>query len=185
MFSDHNKIRWMDVATEKVVKADLSTFFRTYIHLVKTYTDKDHFSVEEIDFNDRIIKVQDMFGWTDVLSVYRIDKHRPLNWNYIESGTKWVIVSDGTTMLTYDPSKMSRGFHGEVKYESMVKSAYNLKENVDILRLHRGGVDENYNSIEFAPIHKINTIDDDRSKGYVFKTRSGKMNISGIHCFSA
>lgn len=184
MFAAHNFIQWMDVEAERVETTHIDDFFRSYIHLAKEYKGDDGCSVQEITFDDRIVKITDMFGWTDIRSIYRVDKHRPLHWNNLRCANKQLIVSDGTIMLTYDPSKISRGFHGEVKYGTIIKSAYNLKEHLDILRVKRGGVDENYNDVEFDPIREIISMEDDWSSGFVIKTRSGRMNVSGVHCFA-
>ena len=65
MFATHNFIQWMDVEAERVETTHIDDFFRSYIHLAKEYKSDDNCSVQEITFDDRIVKITDMFGWTD------------------------------------------------------------------------------------------------------------------------
>jgi hypothetical protein len=185
MFFPTNKIQWMDVASGKVYTDEIRTFFRSYIHLATYYqTDPRGRYRTKIDFKDRIVKITDMFGWTDVLSVKCVSPYVTSSWIRLICANKIIIVSADTKMITYEPTKMSRGFHGEVKYGTEIKKASELQVDKDILRVKRGGVDENFNDVEFSSISSQESFRNYKRLhfGYVFKTRSTTLNIADVHC---
>ena len=188
MYHALNQIQWMDVTEGKVYTDEIRHFFRKYIHKTHSFR-HGNMMVEEIDFDGMIVKVTDMFGWTDIVRAQCInidvDPTNIPKWTEFKCENKTLLVSNEQDMLTYCPEHVTRGFHGEAKYETVIKDESDLKVNEDILRLKRGGVDSNFNDIEFAPLSFRQRLDDDDSSfGYVFETRSGTMNISDVHCIS-
>ena len=154
----------MDVTEGKVYTDEIRHFFRKYIHKTHSFR-HGNMMVEEIDFDGMIVKVTDMFGWTDIVRAQCInidvDPTNIPKWTEFKCENKTLLVSNEQDMLTYHPEHVTRGFHGEAKYETMI------------------------NDIEFAPLSFRQRLDDDDSSfGYVFETRSGTMNISDVHCIS-
>lgn len=177
MLHSSTKVMWMDVKSQKVFTDTISNMFQMYSLKAQRTLD----GISQVLFNpeSEIVKITDMYGWTDVKSITRIDQ--PSVWVEINAADKYLYVSDDEILPIYLPESQFRGFHGEVKYSILPKSLPKLEED-DILRIHRG-VSENEEDIEFAKIQYRCNIKDytDSGHGYKITTKSGFFNGNNIH----
>lgn len=174
-------VQWMDVKSQKVFIDPISKMFQMYSHKATRTLD-----ISEVLFNSKseIVKITDMYGWTDVKALRRIDSIGA-EWVGMAAANHQIKLRRDTIIPIYNPKAPFNGFHGETKYPITAKHLYDLEEN-DIVRIRRGK-DENNEELEFSNISFSGIIwnfkEFDFNYAYTIITKSGFFNGNNIHLF--
>lgn len=170
------KVQWIDVKSQQVFTDTIDKMFQMY-----SLKAKDNDNESEIIL-DSIVKVTDWYGWTDVVSIKRIECC--IVWKHIYAATKSVVLSNNTTIPVYEDDSSYKGFHGETKYNHIIKSLCDIRSG-DMIRIRRG-IDDYGNEVEFANVELLQNKEciPTENYGYEIVTKSGFFNANNIHLFS-
>ena len=188
MIHPNTAIQYLDIKVGEPRYKTINDLYKEYSHKPELLiTGKDYRSTD-INFIGDNINITELFGWTKLLGIRRIeytDPKSPVKWYKIKAGNKEVIVSQDELIPFYDISNHTLGFHGEVKYEYVLKQI--LKStNQDHIRLHNGE-DDKGNIIEFdtRKIISVPLIENNFNYGYEINTRSKFFNGNDIHLYGS
>lgn len=139
--------------------------------------------IREINFKDNElnVKVQDMFGYTDLLCIRRLEIESLVpgrtHWDDIIAGDKTITARNDTIIPTYDLREEEIiGFHGEVKRDYQLKYVDNIEET-DYVRILPSNGESEYVKPEIKPF----SLNVKYGHGYCLVTKSGFCNINGIY----
>lgn len=171
------RVQWMDVKLGKVVLNEISKVFQIYSHRAIMTSD-----VLEVSFDHKteIIKITDMFGWTEVKGIRMIGN--PNGWVTLGASKHILKLSRDTIIPIYQPNAQYAGFHGETKYPFVGKKLSEVEQG-DMVRIRRGTNDLG-EEIEFAPIlfsGDLYASNIEPGYGYEIVTKSGFYNANNIH----
>lgn len=177
MLHRSNKIQWMNV-NDSISKIDtIDRLYTEYAHRMCIQSPEK----SEIYFGkDSSIKITDMFGWTSIIAIQKLlvsKEWRKINTTINQS----IIVHSNTLVPIYDPSKPSRGFHGEVKYPYVFKNPDKILPG-DVTRLR--DIDNEFFSVD---VEKLDDTIDIGNDDFAFEilTESRFCNINRIHMFAS
>lgn len=177
MLHPTTKVQWMDVKSDKVHKDDIGKIFQMYSHrAIRTS------NVSEVIFKAKydIVKITDMYGWTDVKAIRRIVNVN--GWMALGAENQQIKLSEDTLVPIYQPDAPFPGFHGETKYPFSSKKLSDIEQG-DMVRIRRGK-NGNGEDIEFAVVSFSGSLyihDDEPTHGYEIITKSGFFNGNNIH----
>jgi len=175
MLHPENRIKWIDVDSQKVDKAPIEDLFQKY-----SYKMEERDGGYYIDFRELNVKVQDHTGWTQLLSMRKTAG--ALEWieisGVLASGCFTAfMISDSTLIPVYDLSKSSIGFHGELKYPFIVKKLSDIHTD-DRVKIKNDG------KTSYLPLYLLDEYVDkegvDPIHGYQLETKSKMFTISGL-----
>lgn len=186
MIHEKNEIHWMDIKSENVQNSDISVIFKEYSHMIEQVPcspDMTIFQINFIDLDDKQIKnikISDLYGWTNIISIRKIVLTNPFKWYKITAGNREIIVSENTLIPVYYEQSKRRGFHGAVLYNYILKHPSKINPN-DRIRIHRGR-----GSNEFT-VAEIEEYESNENFGYeiITKARFGNVNHISVHMFDS
>ena len=114
-------IRYLDVYNQAPVKNTLAYLFRSFSFKIRN---------NKIDFEDNDVLLQDFTGWTKLES---ISSHKLYDdFIIIKFKDMEVIASKDQQIPIWFPDKITKGFHGETKYDHKIISVKDitLKDNI-------------------------------------------------------
>lgn len=183
MLHPENKLTWLDITKDKVMKGSISDLFTVYADRVHDFghgTSVIAFGAER----GPKIKVQDWTGWTELQTIWKIadvdDKWVRISVKgHPEISTK---VSYHELVPAYDITDTKIGFHGEVKYGYFLKNPMRFISS-DKLRI-RGIEDLFPDHPYFAPVD-VEELDDTFRYGYHMYTVSSFLNMDNFHMYGS
>lgn len=178
MIHPNTQIQYLDIKVGEPRYNTVNDLYREYSHKANMLT--DDCSVINFSSNSNV-KITDLFGWTDIIQIKRI-KSDNITWNNINVANKQILLSNDELIPFYDINKTTIGFHGEVKYEYILKHLIKSDRSKDFLRI-RNGENELGENIEFSPINIYSMSNDKTNYGYQLITRSRFFNGNDIHLF--
>ena len=188
MIHPNTQIQYLDIKIGEPRYKTINDLYQEYSHNAEEILSHKHLKITEINFgeNDNV-KITDLFGWTNVLSLRKVQSvGYHIRWNILAAANKKVLLTESELVPFYDINKHTIGFHGEIKYEYILKQL-SKSLDTDYIRLHNGE-DTDESVIEFAPRQIIQTDKSEVNRinyGYELVTRSGFFNGNDIHLFSS
>ena len=185
MIHPDTQVHCLDLFIENSIRGSINDIFQKYYHKA-VIKDNGKIKVAEIDFTqDPLIKITDLFGWTDVIKIQKVPfNYESDRWIDVLVANKQLMVTDNTLIPFYRINDSKRGFHGEVKYSYTLR--YPLKSKPgDYLRL-RNGINPDGSETEFAipELISFNKSDyDHMAYGFRIITKSRFYNANDIHLF--
>ena len=171
MLHPTSEVQWMDIGFHKSYISSIADLFSKYSFKANKISD----TVSEILFDgNNIVKVTDWFGWTDVLSIRKIDNVE--RWNWVVTDSNIIYCSPDTLLPVYSLESIKIGFHGEVKYSFIIKEIQDLTMNDDI-RVRR----EDHHPLGFVKARKLGGTLNQSSTGYKVLTKSGFFNCNNFY----
>lgn len=169
----------MDVKGEQVKTTSAFDLFKEYSHRATRNGNGN----EEVRFNPGELKITDWRGWTDVISIERIETWLFTTWARLSVGNQNILVTGGELVPVYTSTVPKKGFHGASVFEYQLKEYQSIDSNTDFIRIRRG-INPNGGHIEFAhPIIEVEMIHP--KFGYKITTRSKFFNCNNVHIFGS
>jgi hypothetical protein len=172
-------VQWMDVKSQKVFTDGIAKMFQMYSHMASKTSDGS-----EVLFSPQsnIAKITDMYGWTSVKAIRRIDNVP--EWFELNIANHQITLSRDSIIPIYEPNSPFLGFHGETKYPFTGKHITNIEE-WDMARIRRGknkdGEDIEFSNISLSKVMYI--FEKTLCVSYEVITKSGFFNGNNIHLF--
>lgn len=182
MIHSSTRVQCLDINTGEPLYGTIEQIFQKYSHLIEEVSMNGYCNnILKINFDNRNFKITDLFGWTDVITIYRIMDY--YQWSNINLDNNDIIVSSNELIPIYNKDKNKIGFHGEVKYNYILTNPAKIKNGY--IRVNNGEDDQG-NPIEFLIPKKINNSDEYiKSNGYMIITKSRFYNGNNIHLFGS
>jgi hypothetical protein len=177
MVSKDSIVQWMDIKSASVSTDKISKLFGSYIDLAENTE-----AGMVIVFPDKQVLCTEWKGWTQVYKISR--KSDISDWIDIRTKHGKVLRATPDTLIpTYDPTKISRGFHGETKYATIIKPLCEIKPG-DIVRVLHAYDDDGSGLvlIHFDTIESVTPIRlSNPETGYSLVTRFKLVNCNDIY----
>ena len=178
-----SKLQWIDVNSEESIIGEIQKLYSIYSHKAQEITKE----ISEINFekNNDIVKIQDHYGYTDLIKLKKIKSNMPI-WYSMEIDNNLLVIDNKIKIPVFDTSESTKGFHGEVIYPYKLKSIYSLTKK-DIVKIRRNPINVKFNMPEFARIadvSQLNTTESTFYHGYVIITKSKFYTIENIYISS-
>lgn len=181
MIHPDTPIRWLDTHDENVRKNTVAEIFAKFAEHATALSG----DTSEITFGDTsTIKVQDWYGWTDLLAITRysnvpLEAWRKIALMYDEE--RFIRVTQTELIPVYEHERATRGFHGELKYPYILKNPGKLEVN-DRLRVR----DVTYPTRqEFSTVYYKEIPNGDKDYAYGIVTKSRFYNANGFHLYGS
>lgn len=183
MIHPDTPIRWLGIYDQTVHNTTIADLYRKYIersHPTDVLGDVNFITFDE----ERYVKIQDWYGWTDIISIERHSNIPLRSWRdvslFYDHHRKIRVTSD-ELIPVYEQERAMRGFHGEIKYPYILKRSKDLEID-DRLRIR----DVDYPvRTEFSLIQSNEVPNGDKDYGYRIITKSRFYNANGFHLYGS
>lgn len=180
MVNENAIVTWMDLNQKDVINDTIG-------NMTQYYSDKMDAiqgiplvgSMGSIIFTQvENIKITDLYGWTDLVELSKKPIQGESYWMEIKAGENTIIVDSFTLIPVYLTDNPTVGYHGEVKYDYVLKHPEKILPT-DKIRIKRGMTD-----MEFVtPVIKRSNYDG--KFGYEIMTKSRFANMENVYMFAS
>ncbi len=176
------KIQWLDFKEQLPFEESIQEMFQKYSHMFYRMKDNDY-NLDTILF-DQFIKVKDLTGWTDLISIKRIEKTKGVKWFNLRAMGSYenIIVSEDELIPIYIINDHMVGFHGEVKYSYILMNPEKIPlDDNHKLRMH----ELTHLDLDFIPLSISHYSCTNINYGYELITKSRFFNGNNIHLYGS
>lgn len=180
MISGTMQTMWLDVKSGNINRGDFSKLFGAVSHHESFY-DGPKMCIPITE--ESSMKIPDWRGWTDIIAIER--KWMEGWWSITTAQGKLLVCTPETLIPVYNPTKLTKGFHGESKYDVKYVGAEEVEPG-NFIRVRNIVDPEKFHSIDFDKVVSVKENDEHaRGFGYNVITRSGFMNCNDIYVMNS
>lgn len=171
-------VSWLDMHRKAYRWTSVAELFKR-LSMYATWNGANQYTIE---LDPGQVKVQDWYGWTDLVSITRIME--PVeSWWKVTGAVQSVTVSAFELIPVYNPADAKSGFHGDLKYGYVLK---NPEKMIGLTGFRHQLMQRPADSgiSEFVPF-TVESADVHPESGYSIVTRSGSVTANCIRLFTA
>ena len=180
MIAPNTPIQIVNPSTGEFLSSPVDNIFQKFsLYIDRNSYCKDNYHEPIIIFPKHLhIKISDFYGWTDIISIKRIDVDNDnKKWISLNVNRYNIDVLEDTIIPCFDTSAPIKGFHGSIEYPYMGIPANILPTDV-YNRVHRGKSPKG-TKIDYA--HPMVTISPHKHHyAYIINTKSKFYNANHI-----
>lgn len=174
MIHPENRIRYINKNTGVFHDSFIEVVIQTHVTMEEKLNDHDTI----IYFRDHNVMIQDVYGWTELVSLQRHTSPKPMKFlelcNLIGQG---VIVTEDELVPCYYPNLTKDGYHGRVLYGYHLRKAKDLYPGMHLRTTASHDPAHQFKEVYSRPLnHKYGRI----YVGYTITTRSGVYAANNI-----